>query len=54
MKSETHKNKSKSYDELLEAVKQYLSEFDNPVPDYGYRVLLRKRLRDLVTEKGEK
>ncbi len=36
------------YDELEAAVLAYLSEFDNPVPDYGYRRTLRNNLRKLV------
>ena len=35
------------FDELKAAVLAYLSEFDNPVPDYGYRRTLRNRLREL-------
>ena len=34
---------------LRQAVWDYLSEVDNPVPDYGLRVLLRNRLRELVS-----
>ncbi len=33
---------------LREAVREYLSEVDNPVPDYGFRKTLRDRLRKLV------
>ena len=35
------------YEELEAAVLAYLSECDNPVPDYGYRRTLRNRLREL-------
>lgn len=38
----------KKTSELEKAVTAYLSEFDNPVPDYGYRRTLRNRLRDMV------
>jgi hypothetical protein len=36
------------YRELKLAVLKYLSEFDNPVPDYGYRRALRNYLRVLT------
>lgn len=37
------------YDSKLEkTVLAYLSECDNPVPDYTYRRLLRNQLRELV------
>lgn len=39
--------------ELERAVLAYLSEFDNPVPDYGYRRTLRNRLRELVGAPAE-
>jgi hypothetical protein len=35
-------------DELSAAVLAYLSECDNPVPDYSLRRVLRNRLRELV------
>lgn len=34
--------------ELEKAVLAYLSEMDNPVPDYSYRLVLRNRLRELI------
>lgn len=34
--------------ELKRAVIAYLSEFDNPVPDYNYRRVLRNRMRELA------
>lgn len=34
--------------ELEKAVLAYLSECDNPVPDYNYRRTLRNRLRELT------
>lgn len=34
-------------DDLKNAVLAYLSEYDNPVPDYNYRRTLRNRLREL-------
>ena len=37
-----------SDDELRKVVVAYLSECDNPVPDYMYRWTLRNRLRGLV------
>jgi len=33
---------------LRAAVLEYLSELDNPAPDYGYRAVLRDRLRKIV------
>lgn len=33
---------------LILAVRDYLSESDNPVPDASYRRILRNRLRPLV------
>ena len=33
---------------LKQAVLRYLSELDNPVPDYSYRLVLRNRLRELT------
>lgn len=35
-------------DELKTAVLEYLSEMDNPAPDYLYRKVLRDRLRKLT------
>jgi hypothetical protein len=35
---------------LIEAVEQYLSEVENPVPDYVHRRILRDRMRLLMTE----
>lgn len=40
-------------DKLKYAVLAYLSECDNPVPDYGYRRNLRNRLRTLVDAPSE-
>lgn len=36
------------YNELKKYVLDYLSEVDNPVPDYGYRRTLRNHMRVLV------
>ncbi|MEY9506900.1 hypothetical protein ABIE87_006458 [Bradyrhizobium diazoefficiens] len=36
------------YNELKKYVLDYLSEVDNPVPDYGYRRTLRNHMRALV------
>jgi hypothetical protein len=36
------------FEELKLAVLKYLSECDNPVPDYGYRRTLRNYLRTLA------
>lgn len=33
---------------IKRAVLAYLSEIDNPVPDYGYRRTLRNQLRRMV------
>lgn len=33
---------------LRKAVIDYLAEIDNPAPDYGYRNILRDRMRRLV------
>lgn len=42
------------YDSPLEkAVLAYLSEHDNPVPDYNYRRMLRNRLRELTGAPAE-
>ncbi len=38
---------------LREAVREYLSECDNPVADYGLRRTLRNRLRRLVDAPDE-
>lgn len=35
-------------DKLKQAVLDYLSEFDNPVPDFGHRRTLRNHLRELT------
>lgn len=40
-------------DDLRKAVLAYLSEYDNPVPDYPYRRVLRNRLRELVGAPSE-
>lgn len=34
--------------DLRQAVRDYISECDNPVPDYGHRRTLRNRLRELA------
>lgn len=39
--------------ELEKAVAAYLSECDNPAPDYIYRRVLRNRLRELVGAPAE-
>lgn len=39
---------SEQFVTLREAAREYLSECDNPVPDYGYRKILRDHLRKLV------
>lgn len=36
------------YEKLKQAVLDYISEFDNPVPDPTYRRVLRNRLRELT------
>jgi hypothetical protein len=36
------------YNELKKYTLLYLSEIDNPVPDYGYRRTLRNHIRVLV------
>jgi hypothetical protein len=38
---------------LKKAVLMYLSEYDNPVPDYNYRRMLRNRLRELTGAPAE-
>lgn len=38
----------KTCEKLAEAVGAYLFEYDNPVPDYGLRKILRDRLRSLL------
>lgn len=42
-----------SYERLQKAVIEYLSEFDNPVPDASYRRLLRNRLREMTGAPAE-
>jgi hypothetical protein len=39
--------------ELKKAVLAYLSECDNPVPDFNYRRTLRNRLRELTGAPAE-
>lgn len=34
--------------DLRQAVREYISECDNPVPDYSHRRTLRNRLRELA------
>jgi hypothetical protein len=34
--------------DLRQAVREYISECDNPVPDYSYRRTLRNRMRELA------
>lgn len=41
--SDTRKNPDPIHD-LIEAVAAYLSEVENPVPDYGYRRVVRDRM----------
>lgn len=41
------------YERLQKAVLAYLSECDNPVPDYGYRRTLRDHLRQLTGAPAE-
>jgi hypothetical protein len=41
------------YERLEKAVLAYLSEYDNPVPDYSYRRVLRNRLRDMTGAPAE-
>lgn len=36
------------YNELKKWVLEYVSEVDNPVPDYGYRRIIRNHIRGLV------
>lgn len=36
------------YNELRECVLAYLSEFDNPVPDYNYRRTIRNHMRAIA------
>jgi hypothetical protein len=35
---------------LQNAMRDYLRERDNPAPDYGYRIILEDRVRELVNE----
>ena len=42
-----------SYERLQNAVLAYLSEIDNPVPDYGYRRTLRNQLREITGAPAE-
>lgn len=35
-------------EKLKKAVLEYISEWDNPVPDYSHRRFLRNQLRDLT------
>lgn len=37
-----------AYDQLRDAVLEYLSEIDNPVPDATMRMVLRDKLRALT------
>lgn len=41
------------YERLQKAVLAYLSECDNPVPDYGYRRTLRNQLRQMTGAPAE-
>jgi hypothetical protein len=41
------------YERLQKAVLEYISEIDNPVPDAGYRRVLRNRLRQMVGAPAE-
>lgn len=42
-----------SYERLQKAVLAYLSEFDNPVPDYSHRRTLRNQLRQMTGAPAE-
>lgn len=42
-----------SYERLQKAVLAYLSEVDNPVPDYTYRRMLRNQLRQITGAPAE-
>lgn len=42
-----------AYDRLHAAVLAYLSEVDNPVPDYSYRRVLRNQLRNMTGAPAE-
>jgi hypothetical protein len=44
-------NEALRLEKLRQAVLAYLSEYDNPVPDYIYRRTLREHLRSLVGNK---
>lgn len=46
--SKLNHHRAKVLEELKQAVLDYLSECDNPVPDYAYRRVLRNRLRELT------
>lgn len=35
-------------EQLRQAVRKYISEYDNPVPDYNHRRTLRNHLRELA------
>jgi len=39
---------------LAKAVEEYLSEIDNPAPDYSYRRVLRDRMRAALAALEEK
>lgn len=41
------------YERLQKVVLAYLSEFDNPVPDYGHRRTLRNQLRQMTGAPAE-
>jgi len=41
------------YEALVKKVREYLAEVDNPAADYGYRKLLRDRLREHVGAPAE-
>lgn len=42
-----------AYGRLQTMVRAYLSEFDNPVPDYRYRRTLRNQLRAMTGAPAE-
>jgi hypothetical protein len=42
-----------TYERLEKAVLAYLSEVDNPVPDYTYRRMLRNQLRQMTGAPAE-
>jgi len=47
------KESEDAYERLQKAVLAYLSEMDNPVPDFGYRRTLRNQLREMTGAPAE-